>query len=195
MNNRVAAGMAALLAAGVLVGSGSSAWAQDESAKPTKPWRVKVGGFFPTKDAVKDTLGSTWAHFGVSYDFQKTLAEKPITYFAFVDGTNKSKDVSSPLFRTEYSLGYTGIGGGARFFLTPPDQTTQFYAGAGLGVYLFRGETKVNGVRMTDYKDTKFGGKLLGGVQLNQGIFAEADYTLPGESDANGFNLAVGFRF
>jgi hypothetical protein len=178
---------------GLGMGLTASAHAQaTASSTPTgklqKPWRLKIGAFFPTDGDVKDSLGNTFFSYGVSYDFVKTQVETPITLGVYVDGATKSKDGGR--------LSYVGLGPSARYFFTPVVAPVRFYGGAGLGPYFVT-------VKAGDSKNkTAFGGKLLAGVESNQGIFGELDYTFissvsVGGDDVkpSGFNLSVGYRF
>ncbi|MDX1932800.1 MAG: hypothetical protein SFU56_09365 [Capsulimonadales bacterium] len=193
--------LAALLVAGLGAGMATAANAQADSsvptAKPEKPWRVKLGAFFPGDGDVKDEIGSTLFSYGVSYDFLKTNLANPIIVGAYLDGATGSKKRDGVTLR----LSYVGLGPTARYYFTPVTSATRVYGGVGLGVYFVnsKASTRVGGATLSLSDDeTKFGGKLLAGVESGQGLFGELDYTFISEineRNPGGFNVAVGYRF
>lgn len=195
-----------VMALGASLASSAHAQDTDDTMKPTNPFRIKIGGFFPSSSEVKDAVGDTWPHIGISYDFQKTTAENPTTYFAYIDGTTKKGDIRLANVDFDTTAGFTAFGLGARFFFTRPVLPTQFYGGIGIGAYMIRANAEGGG-RDIDGNQTNFGGKLLGGVQFNQGFFLEVDYTLAGnvsvkdslgtayDGNMNGMTAAIGYRF
>jgi hypothetical protein len=157
-----------------------------ETFKVLKPFRIKLGAFFPTDGDVRDSLGDVFFSYGVSYDFLKTKTANPVIIGAYLDGYNKSKSGAR--------INSIGIGPSLRYYFNPVvANPTRVYAGAGIGPYFIN--TKGNG---NSENDTKLGGKVYGGVEFGPGFFGEVDYTLIGEShgvNPSGFNLSVGYRF
>ncbi|MDX1932801.1 MAG: outer membrane beta-barrel protein [Capsulimonadales bacterium] len=180
--------LVAAAVAGLVVVASEQARAQDpvRPALPVdRPWRVKLGAFFPTNGDLTDVFGKTFFSYGASYDFGKTTAVNPIVYSGYFDGTTRSR---SGARITYYSLGAQG-----RYYFNPVVDPVRTYAGGGLGIYLLNS----TGSGDTD-NDFRLGGKLLGGLEFNNGFFAEADYTLIGSvrgTTPNGFNVALGYRF
>jgi opacity protein-like surface antigen len=190
----------------VSLGLGLSTGAHAQAAKATsnvptskveKPWRIKIGAFFPTDGDVKDAIGSTFLSYGVSYDFFKTNVANPITVGAYIDGATNSKKN----FGVTDRLTYWGIGPVGRYYFTPVTSPVRIYGGAGVGAYFIdlKSSVSVDGVTYSasDNKD-RFGGKLLAGVESGQGLFGELDYTFISkieDTNPGGWNLGVGYRF
>lgn len=174
---------AGALVAGAFAGIVSTAHAQVTPVE--RPFRIKLGGLFPTDNSVSDRVGNYLFSYGVGYDFGKTTATAPTVYSFYLDGATRS--------RGDDRLTYNGIGVGLRRYFTPALLPTRFYAGAGIGGYL------VNSRRANDSNnDFKFGGKLLAGAELNGGLFGEVDYTLISSVKGytpQGFNVSLGYRF
>jgi hypothetical protein len=186
--------LAGALVAGISTGLATTASAQtkagttaDETVKVLKPFRIKVGAFFPTDGDAKDALGSTFISYGVSYDFLKTQAANPLIISAYVDGYNKSKSGNR--------LNSIGVGPELRYYFNPVVATpTRFYAGAGIGAYFLNAKAD-NG---DSENKTKFGGKVFGGLEFGPGFFGEVDYTFISKVEdfnPSGIDLQVGYRF
>jgi len=185
--NTILAASAALALVGGFAGQAHAQ--QTIAGKPytdvQRPWRVKLGGFLPTNGAVQDSFGRSFFSYGASYDLGKTLDYNPTVGSVYFDGTSRS--------RSGAKLSYYGLGVQGRYYLNPVVTPVRFYGGAGVGAYLLN--NKIGG---DNHNDTRLGGKFLAGAEMNNGWFAEADYTLinsvRGHSQ-NGFNLGLGYRF
>ena len=177
MNSRL---QKAVLGAGALGLMGGLVCVRPAAAQTTvtvlpvrKPFRIGLGIALPT-DGDKDAVFSA----GLGYDFAKSTSTNPLIGGAYLDYYGKNNQ--------------NVIGGGVlgRYLFAPATAPAQFYAGAGIGVYgnhVSGGSTKTN-----------IGGKLLAGYQLNQGPFAEVDYTVTQKNNGvnpNAFNLRLGYRF
>jgi len=164
-----------------IVGTGM-AHAQDDTKAVERPYRIKVGGFFPTEGDVKDAYGSTFFSGGVSWDFSKTLATNPTVFTLYTDYTRGE--------RGDNTLGIWGLGVGARFLFAPANSSGQPYGELGLGYYNVDFSPGPSAGRV--------GGKLGLGYQLNQGLFGEVEYNLIDKVEGvnpSGVRLNVGYRF
>jgi len=159
----------------------------ETTAKVMKPFRIKLGAFFPTDGDAKDALGDAFFSYGVSYDIFKTKATNPLIVSAYLDGYNASKSGNR--------INMISIGPAARYYFNPVvEAPTRFYAGAGLGAYFLNLKAD-NG---DSENKTKFGGKVFGGLEFGPGFFGEVDYTWISEvEDFNpgGFDVQIGYRF
>ncbi|MDX1932796.1 MAG: hypothetical protein SFU56_09345 [Capsulimonadales bacterium] len=166
-----------------------------------RPFRVKIGGFFPTNRETKSEVGRNFFSFGATWDFGRNPGPVPVFYSVFLDSANKSGSTtvpSTPPVEVGTRRGYTGIGVALRNYLVPEGSPQNFYVGGGIGLYQF--SRKSPELRNGRYEsrgatNTRFGGKFFSGVELPQGYFGEIDYTLPGDSTGNGLTLSVGYRF
>ncbi len=152
-----------------------SALAADDTMKVEKPIRVLAGIF----NASSGTNKSRTA-LGVGYDFMKSSATKPTVYGVFVDfNSKKVAGVTTSL---------TGVGVSGRFYLESANESGKPYALAGIGSYTFKAGTS----------QSKLGGKVGIGYELNNGFLGELDYTTAqkiGGNDPGGINIRVGYRF
>lgn len=152
-----------------------SALAADDTLKVEKPIRVLAGIF----NASSGTNKSRTA-FGVGYDFMKSSATNPTVYGVFLDfNSKKTAGVTTSL---------TGIGVSGRFYLESANAAGKPYATAGLGSYTFKSGTS----------QSKLGGKVGIGYELNNGFLGELDYTTAQKirgNDPGGINFRIGYRF
>jgi outer membrane protein with beta-barrel domain len=162
------------------------------------PFRLYLGAFFPTKSETKDRVGDVVFSWGLSYDVQMKKP-MPVTPFVYFDGVWASTD---DYLNRSITFHYLGIGPGARYYFGQkgagaPPQKSRFYVGGGFGIYFTSAQiTDNNGFYVSTVdNDVKFGGKLLAGVEFGKSFLVEGDYTWPGASAANGWDLRVGFRF
>jgi opacity protein-like surface antigen len=186
---------AAAVAAGALVVALSgSAMAQDNGI--SKPFRVKVGGFFPYDSDTQDALGSNFIAFGLGYDIKRVSSFRPATIEAYIDHFDRVRETGS-IGRVQATV----LGGGlsARFSLhSTPNPNYTPYAGAGLGVF------KVNAIDGDTASTTRtsIGGKFFLGTELRNGLFGEAEFNyLPhpsvfgSDQVLSGWQLRLGYRF
>jgi len=159
----------------------------ETTQKVVKPFRIKLGAFFPSDGDARDALGDVWFSYGVSYDVFKTKATNPLIVSAYLDGYNKSKSGNR--------INMVSIGPAVRYYFNPVvEAPTRFYGGAGLGAYFLN-------LKASDGESenkTKFGGKIFGGLEFGPGFFGEIDYTFISKiEDFNpgGFDLQIGYRF
>jgi hypothetical protein len=192
---------AALLGAAALA---PAAHAQTDTMKVERPFRIKVGGYFPNDGDVKDSFGKNFVTAGLAYDFAKTKATTPVIFSGYFDYVfEKSRTENN----VEGKLSNFGVGVAARFLFTPPTAPTgQPYAELGLGYYNVMAKLRgtVNGVNIDEDENTgRFGGKVALGYQLNNGLFGEFEYTLidkvrllgSDNFDPSGFKASIGYRF
>lgn len=158
----------------------------DPTVPVQKPITVKVGAFFPTNSGARDAVGNTWFTAGADYAFRKTDAAAPVLPLVYVDYAGKSRD--------GFRLSSVGVGVGVRAYGNRSTTSTVIpYYGAGIGAYFLTGSG--GGSSETN---TRIGGKVNVGVELNQGPFLEAAYTLTGKvqgDDLNGVSISIGTRF
>jgi hypothetical protein len=163
-----------------------------------KPIRLLLGAYFPNDSDTKDSIGDTEFSWGLSYDvpMKKPMPAKLAVYF---DGVWASADERGGL---DVDFHYLGMGPMARYYLgekgqSGPPKSTRFYLGGGFGIYWITAQIVDNQgfyVSTLD-NDIKFGGKLLAGVDLGKSFLVEGDFTWPGTSKGNGWQLRAGFRF
>jgi len=170
--------------------------AHAQAAEP-KPFRLYLGGFFPSKSETKDRVGDVVFSWGLSYDLHmnKPLPATPFVYF---DGVWASAD---DYLNRSITFHYLGIGPGLRYYLGQKKgeapKPNRFYVGGGIGGYFISTHiTDSNGFYISTVdNDFKFGGKLLAGYEFSKALLFEGDYTWPGSSAGNGWTARLGFRF
>lgn len=152
-----------------------SAWAADDAMTVVKPIRVLAGIFSSTNGANKQRTS-----LGVGYDFMKTTATNPTVYGVYLDyNSKKTGTVTTSLL---------GVGVSGRFYLESANEAGKPYATVGIGSYTLRAGAS----------QSKLGGKLGIGYELNNGFLGEIDYTTTqkiGGRDAGGTNIRIGYRF
>jgi Outer membrane protein beta-barrel domain len=168
--------LATILALGVAVLAPlGSAFAADDTLKVEKPIRVLAGIFNATSGTNKSRTS-----LGVGYDFTKSAATNPSVYGVYLDyNGKKTAGVTTSL---------TGVGVSGRFYLESANAAGKPYALVGLGSYTLK----------SGASQSKLGGKLGIGYELNNGWLGEIDYTTVqkiGGVDAGGTNIRLGYRF
>ena len=187
MKKSLLSGIAALL----LVGCAATVTRADDSPVQ-KPISVKLGAFLPTGSGAKDR-GSAWFQGGLEYGFGKTDEASPSVKNVYLDYTQSKSKNGNP-------NSVLGIGVGVRSYGEKATNTKYApYYGAGVGAYFQKG-AKSTGANTSSTKTNLTAGlKGLVGVELNQGVFAEAGYTYlfskANGQDLGGFNVALGLRF
>jgi hypothetical protein len=173
--------MVLALSGALVMGGASIAQAQDTG---TIPVRVKLGGLYPTNSNTRNATGSVHLGGEVDVALPKLFGGKyflSASYLQGSDGGNKLRTIPITLGR----------------YFQPPNPakslTGNVYAGAGLGVYLLRGQVGAT----TDSKTT-IGGYGSVGYQFPNPYFVEAKYHLTGKVNglrAGGLSLMVGRHF
>lgn len=152
-----------------------SALAADDAMKVEKPIRVLAGLFNASNGTDKSRTA-----LGIGYDFTKSAATNPTVYGIYVDYAGKK------IAGVNTSL--TGVGVSGRFYLESANASGKPYGLVGLGSYTFK----------SGASQSKLGGKLGIGYELNNGFLGEIDYTTTqkiGGKDPGGTNLRIGYRF
>jgi hypothetical protein len=162
-----------------------------------KPIRLFLGAFFPSDSDTADAVGSTEFSWGLSYDLPQKKPS-PATLAVYFDGVwADSSEVGDLAVRFHY----LGIGPEARYYPAKKKQggeakANQFYLGGGFGFYYITAQIVDDGFYVENIdNDFKFGGKLLAGMDFGKSLCLEGDYTWPGTSAGQGWNLRLGFRF
>ncbi len=158
----------------------SMAQAQDVMLTPQKPFRVAIGTYNPMGSTIRQSMGGTLPMLSLSYDATKSTADKPMIYGAYFDyaqnrrsGTNNS---------------VTAFGVSARYLSQAPVTSSRYFIGGGIGSY----DVKVGG------SNSKIGGKVFGGYELNNGYFGELTYHIINKihgDDPSAVAIAIGRRF
>lgn len=169
-NRLLASGLAAFAGLGI---SGAS-HAQTTTLPVQYPIAVKLGIAIPNSK----TFGSSAFDAGLSYDLSKTTADNPTVFQVYGDYYGKSKS------------NLTGIGVAAQFLLGKATLPQKPYVGVGIGDYI----THVPG----SSSKSNIGGKVFGGYDFTQNVFAEVDYSLTSKNNninPNALGLRLGYRF
>lgn len=158
----------------------SGSQAQDVLLSAEKPFRVAVGTYNPMGSTIRGAMGATLPMISLSYDAGKSTSEKPMIYGVYFDfaqnrhsGTNNS---------------VTAFGVSARYLSRAPLTNGRYFVGGGVGSY---------DVKMGS-SNSKVGGKVFGGYELNNGYFGEATYHVINKihgDDPSAVAIAVGRRF
>ncbi len=177
--------MAVLLLGAALGGVAAGARA-DDAAPVVKPITIKLGVFLPSDGNLKSAVGKTWFSAGADYAFNKQGAGQSVMPLAYVDYAGKSSH--------GLNVDYVGVGIGVRGYGSAPGTgTTTPYFGAGVGPYFLHGS---GGGSSTN--ETRLGGKVAVGVELQQTFLLEANYTYAGKVSGvtvDGVNFQAGVRF
>ena len=187
-----------VVTAAVLAAVGACCAPAARAQEQPKPIRLYLGAYFPSNSDTADAIGDVQFSWGLSYDIpqKKPLPAMIAVYF---DGVWASSDSIGGL---DVDFHYLGIGPMARYYLGQKGQSdtpkkSRFYVGGGFGIYFITAQIVDNAgfyVSTID-NDVKFGGKLVAGMEFGKSLLVEGDYTWPGASKGNGFNLRAGFRF
>ena len=167
----VIAGVAALAALSTLA---PRAQAATDTLPVQYPFAVKLGAAFPTDSGYSSTTFDA----GVSYDFSKTTADKPVIYQGYVDYYGKN------------SASLTGIGVAAQFLLGNATSATRPYVGVGIGYYIAHTSGSST--------ESNVGGKVFAGYNFTQNVFGEVDYSITDKVDGkrpDAVGVRVGYRF
>ena len=156
------------------------AQAQTVMLTPEKPFRVAVGTYNPMGSTIRQSMGGTLPMLSLSYDATKSTADKPMIYGLFFDyaqnrhsGTNNS---------------VTAFGASARYLSQAPVSSSRYFIGGGIGSY----DVKIGS------SNSKIGGKVFGGYELNNGYFGELTYHILNKihgDDPSAVAIAIGRRF
>ncbi len=167
----ILAGLAVLIASAAL---SSSAGAQLGGVIP-RP-RVKAGIFLPTNTSLRNAVGNTWLKLGADVNIPFSLvpvgtARVGIDYVA--NGSSNIVPITvMQIFQPSVAV------------------HSPIYGGAGIG--LWTGHIKGSGT------STKFGFRIVGGVEFTDKFFLEAQYDIVdrlGGARADGFSILVGTKF
>jgi hypothetical protein len=154
--------------------------AQDVMYSVEKPFRVSVGVYSPSSSGMRNAVGSSLPLLSLSYDLSKTASEKPLMYSAYFDyGQNRKNGTNNSL---------TAFGVSARTLSRAPITSGRYFVGGGVGSYT---------VKVGD-SNSKIGGKVFAGYEMNNGFFGEATYHVINKihgTDPSGLSISVGKRF
>ena len=158
----------------------STAQAQTTMLTSEKPFRASIGTYNPTSGATRTAMGSSLPMISLSYDAGKSTAEKPTIYGVYFDYAQNNRN------GTNNSV--TAFGVSARYLSRAPVTSGRYFAGAGIGSY----SVKIGN------SNSKIGGKLFGGYELNNGYFGEVTYHMINKvhgNDPSALAFSVGRRF
>ncbi|MBB6050785.1 hypothetical protein [Armatimonas rosea] len=154
--------------------------AQEVMLSAEKPFRIAIGTYNPMGSTIRQAMGATLPMLSLSYDAGKSTAEKPMIYGVYFDfaqnrhaGTNNS---------------VTALGFSARYLSRAPVSKARSFVGAGIGSY---------NIKIGD-SNSKVGGKLFGGYELNDGFYAEVAYHIINKvhgDDPSAAAISIGRRF
>ena len=164
----------------VLGMSVSMAQAQTTVLKPEQPFRVAIGTYNPMASSIKKSMGATLPMISLSYDATKSTADKPLMFGVFFDFAQNRKQGTN--------TSVTAFGISARYLSQAPVTSGRFFVGAGVGSY----DVKIG------TSNSKVGGKIFGGYEMNNGYFGELTYHMLAKvhgDDPSAVALAIGRRF
>ena len=173
--------MALAVTSSLLFGGASMAEAQDTGLIP---FRVKLGGMYPTNSNTRNATGNVHLGGEVDMALPRLFGGKYFLSASYLQGS----DNGNKLRVIPLTIG--------RYFQPPnpaKSLTGNVYAGAGLGAYLLRGQ-----VGATSDSKTTIGGYGSVGYQFPNPYFVEAKYHLTGKVNglrAGGLTLMVGRHF
>jgi hypothetical protein len=175
MNSRRPAHRASITIAALLIAAGLPAAARAQLDVIPRP-RLKIGAFFPTNTSLSNAVGNTWLKLGADVNVPFSLV---------------------PIGTARVGIDYVANGSSSIIPITlvqviQPSAVARspIYGGAGIG--LWTGHIKGSGT------STKFGFRLLGGVEISSRMFIEAQYDIVdrlGSARADGFSVLLGARF
>lgn len=161
------------LGAAVILAIGPAAHAQlDVIPRP----RLKIGAFFPTNTSLSNAIGNTWIKVGADVNIPFSLVPIGTARIGIDYVANGSSNIVPITFMQ----------------IIQPSAVARspVYGGAGIG--LWTGHIKGSGT------STRFGFRLVGGVEISKTTFIEAQYDIVdrlGSARADGFSALVGMRF
>jgi len=160
--------------------AGSTAQAQTTILTSEKPFRVSIGTYNPTSGATRTAMGSTLPMLSLSYDAGKSTAERPTILGVYFDYAQNNRN------GTTNSVAAFGVS--ARYLSRAPVTHGRYFIGGGIGSY---------SVKMGN-SNSKIGGKIFGGYELNDGYFGEVTYHMINKvhgNDPSALAFAIGRRF
>ena len=96
-------------------------------------------------------------------------------FSAYIDYWDETKTTGPSDGRLRAEAVNQGYGISDRYYFAPHFPTFQPYAGAGFGIYNVHAKREGEGGFASEYK-TSVGGKFMVGVEIREGLFAEASY-------------------
>ena len=160
--------------------AGSTAHAQTTILPSEKPFRISIGTYNPTSGATRTAMGATLPMLSLSYDAGKSTAEKPTILGVYFDYAQNNRNGNNN--------SVTAFGVSARYLSRAPLTHGRYFAGAGIGSYNVR----------IGSSNSKIGGKIFGGYELNDGYFGEVTYHMINKvhgNDPSALAFSVGRRF
>jgi hypothetical protein len=138
--------------------------------------RVKIGAFFPTNTSLSNAIGNTWIKVGTDVNIPFSLI---------------------PIGTARVGIDYVAKGSSSIIPITvmqiiQPSAVARSPVYGGAGVGLWTGHIKGSGT------STRFGFRLVGGFEISQHTFLEAQYDFVdklGSARADGFSVLIGMRF
>ncbi|MDX1932798.1 MAG: hypothetical protein SFU56_09355 [Capsulimonadales bacterium] len=184
------------------------AFAQDSltpGGKIRRPFRVKIGGYFPADGTIRRDTGNRFTSIGIAYDFFTLPALTPLIGSVYINDASgrRDKTFGNDVIETEASI--SGLGLQVRTYFLPQTENLNFFAGGGFGIYSITVRTgRQQGASFTEESQdsTRLGGKVMAGVEWKKRFFGELEYTFPGivsaggkTFDLSGLNVSIGTRF
>lgn len=158
----------------------SVAKAQEVMLSAEKPFRIAIGTYNPMGSSIRQAMGATLPMLSLSYDAGKSTAEKPMVYGVYFDfAQNRHAGTNTSM---------TALGFSARYLSRAPLSKARSFVGAGIGSY---------NIKIGD-SNSKVGGKLFGGYELNNGYYAEVAYHIINKvhgDDPSAAAISIGRRF
>jgi hypothetical protein len=189
MNRKFSSNVLAAFAATACLALGASA--AMASGSPDTPFRVQLGGYFPSNGTIRDLTANTQFDAGLSYDIQKAgKGASAIPYGLYVNLDSVKKH--------GYALSTAGVGIDARSYFSADQSSVKPYVGLGIGGY------NVYSDDHGSHNDFKFGGKISAGIETQRGVYLEAGYTAIGKAkligenktlDPSGASVDIGYKF
>ena len=149
---------------------------------------IQAGAFYPSSPALRENISEYWQSYRMNYSLLKIKNLDAVLSAEYAKGTGSSSDGQTA--RSMEVIPVTMLGrlkairmGGMHLFI-----------GAAGGMYQIRSEERT-GVNVTSESSQKPGYELAAGLESKRGWVLELRYRDVGETQLQGYSLALGGRF
>jgi hypothetical protein len=159
------------------------------ASEPDK-FSIQAGAFYPRTQEIRDTVADFWQAYRLNYRFLKARDFEGLLSAEYTKGSGDFLVGETAVRRTMEVVPVTLLGR----FKPLRMGGTEFFLGAGGGIYRIRSEERL-GAALTSSRADEFGYELVAGMESTRGWTAELRYRDIENTDISGYSLAMGYRF
>lgn len=172
--------------------SGSDTPKPIKHAEPVNGSRfsIQAGAFTPTSDSLRERAGDYWQAYRLNYSFLRMNKIEGLLSMEYMRGSGEFTSKGVKGTQSVEVIPVTVLGR-----LKPMRiGSSELFFGAGGGIYRVRSEKTLGGITTSTSED-KLGHEFTAGLESKHGWNLELRYRFIGETDIQGYSLAVGSRF